>query len=287
MLLLILAALLGRYAYLQYHEPENEEYADLLSTVKFQKVVPPQFQKGNKNKKYYTKKHTAAKAIQRFAFDPNTISADSLTLLGFPAYVGKNLTNYRLKGGEIRKAEDFKKIYGAADHYDNVADLIRIKTIKRKPKVFKKDSLAVRKKYDTTKDETRVVVDINTADSIQLLSLKGIGPFYAKTVLEHREKLGGFYRADQLAEAYGTSDTIVQIIGVEWIKIDTNQIRKININTADFRELIRHPYLSKNQTSAILAYRKVHGLYPSVEEVLKIHLINTDDFERLRWYLTI
>ena len=47
----------------------------------------------------------------RFAFDPNSISADSLQLLGFSAKQAQSIIKYRVKGGKFRYREDFSRLY--------------------------------------------------------------------------------------------------------------------------------------------------------------------------------
>ncbi|MBQ6573799.1 MAG: helix-hairpin-helix domain-containing protein, partial [Bacteroidales bacterium] len=48
---------------------------------------------------------------ERFAFDPNTISADSLQRLGFSAKQAQSILKYRAKGGKFRYREDFSRLY--------------------------------------------------------------------------------------------------------------------------------------------------------------------------------
>ena len=52
---------------------------------------------------------------QLFLFDPNTISADSLVLLGFSKRIAERLINYRSKGGKFYYKNDVMKIYGIPD----------------------------------------------------------------------------------------------------------------------------------------------------------------------------
>ena len=47
----------------------------------------------------------------RFCFNPNTISKDSLVLLGFTPKQAQSIINYREKGGKFRRREDFAKLY--------------------------------------------------------------------------------------------------------------------------------------------------------------------------------
>ena len=305
MLLVILVALLFRHLWLsQYQIVADDTNEELLANVEFVNA-PPAYTKA---KSSYPKQSTTVRpksksvaermaAAPKFTFDPNTISADSLTMLGVPAYIGSRLEKYRAKGGQFRKPADLARLYGIEEYYPHLEPWIHIPE-----KISNQTANIERVLSETATDSTglgsiqpraheepdyRRVVDLNTADSSSLLFLTGIGPFYAKTILEYREKLGGYIHVGQLAEAYGTPDTIVQTIGREWLTIDSSHIAKININTADFRTLIRHPYLNKPQVNAILTYRQVHGNYHSVEDIQKIHLISDEDYARLRHYLSV
>ena len=53
----------------------------------------------------------AGSAPQRFRFNPNTITLDSLQLLGFSQRQAQTILNYRSKGGTFRRREDFARMY--------------------------------------------------------------------------------------------------------------------------------------------------------------------------------
>ena len=303
MLLVILVALSFRYIWVQKYTPTPTTSKDLLAQVQFVDAPSkaPQYntkkdskQKGSPSRR--PSKEEVFAAAPKFYFDPNIITADSLTMLGLPAYLSQRIVKYRSKGGHFRKASDLSKLYGIEDYYEGLAPWIQIAPTSQTftttaatndtTAIVADTSAAPVKKYQYEEPDYRKVVDLNHADSSTLLFLTGVGPFYARTILEYREKLGGYYQAEQLTEAFATPDTIVETIGREWITMDTTAIRKIDINTADFRTLIRHPYINKPQVNAILTYRHVHGNYLSVQDIKKIHLISDQDYDRLRHYLT-
>jgi len=60
---------------------------------------------------HHQKRATSPKPQALFSFNPNTISKDSLVLLGFSPKQAQSILNYRSKGGTFRKVEDFKKLY--------------------------------------------------------------------------------------------------------------------------------------------------------------------------------
>jgi DNA uptake protein ComE-like DNA-binding protein len=117
-------------------------------------------------------------------------------------------------------------------------------------------------------------IDINRADSVQLLPLPGIGPVFAGRIVKYRRLLGGFVSVDQLGEVYGMPpETIDRIRGK--IYIDSSAVRKIRIDSATFRELLRHPYLEYEEVKALVDYRNFKGDISSFTE-LKINDILPD-----------
>ena len=49
--------------------------------------------------------------VEKFCFNPNTITLDSLQMLGFTPRQAQSVLNYRSKGGKFRVKKDFAKLY--------------------------------------------------------------------------------------------------------------------------------------------------------------------------------
>lgn len=129
-------------------------------------------------------------------------------------------------------------------------------------------------------------VELNTADSLQLLALRGIGPAFAHRILAYRSLLGGYIRKEQLLEVYGFDNEKLDLVaGV--IRVDSGLVRKININTAGMPELKKHPYIRYNLARAILSYRRQHGPFSTVEAIRGIDLLNDEVYSKLAPYLTV
>lgn len=125
------------------------------------------------------------------------------------------------------------------------------------------------------------VVDANTADTTLLRRIPGIGRQYAAKIIAYREALGGFVHPSQLDEIEGLPHGISA-----WFRVAAGEgsVRRININRADFKTLVHHPYLSYEQTKAIVNLRRVQGRLRSWEDLRGSGLFTDADFQRLRPY---
>jgi hypothetical protein len=129
-------------------------------------------------------------------------------------------------------------------------------------------------------------IDINHADSAGLLPLPGIGPVFAGRIIKYRDLLGGFIRVDQLLEVYGMPVETLNMIR-ERITIDTSAVRKINLEKAAFRELLRHPYLEFEDVKALLNFRDFSGGIVSFGELQENSILPDSVLQRVLPYLDL
>jgi competence protein ComEA len=217
------------------------------------------------------------KKIELFNFNPNNLAATDWQRLGFSEKQTSVIKNYETKGGKFRTKEDVKKMFCITEKdYSRIEQYIIIP-------IEKPGSIVEKKKYEHPK----VLVDIGIADSIELMNLKGIGPSFARRICIYRDKLGGFVRMEQLHEVWGLSDSLYQTLVSNIYIEDTLNIRKINLNTADFKQLNNHPYIGYQLASLICNYRKQHNGYKTMDELKKIPLVNEELYGKLIPYLKI
>ncbi|MCC6182399.1 MAG: helix-hairpin-helix domain-containing protein [Bacteroidia bacterium] len=192
-----------------------------------------------------------------FTFDPNTINATDAEKLGFSKKLTSTLINYRNKGGKFKKPEDLIKLYGLKPElYQRLENYILIPA---ETKHKSKDSNEIQKKFTFEKRTlVKELVEINSADSLSLVYLKGIGPGFTKRIMKYRGMLGGFHSIEQLKEVYGMTDSLYQILTSQ-IKLNSDVITKIPINVIDFNTLRKHPYFNFQTAQAIINYRFKHG----------------------------
>lgn len=127
-------------------------------------------------------------------------------------------------------------------------------------------------------------VEANAADTTLLKQIPGIGSAYARKILAYRDQLGGFVSASQIEEVDGLPYGISS-----WFRVSTSaaaDIKKININRADFKRLVHHPYLSYEQTKYIVNLRNRVGNLRGWEDLRGSNLFTDADFSRLKPYFT-
>ncbi|MCX6292978.1 MAG: helix-hairpin-helix domain-containing protein [Sphingobacteriales bacterium] len=211
-----------------------------------------------------------------FHFNPNVITEREWMKLGVSEKTAKSIQKYISKGGQFRKPEDIKKIWGIPESLANkLIPFVQIPETKEKyeKEFYKKNERAVN------------LIDINKADSTTWESLPGIGPTLAKRIILYRDKLGGFLDMSQLLEVWGLQDSVLQksknrlVLGGE--------IKKININLASFEALKTHPYIGYKSANAIINYRNQHGNFNRLEDIQKIVQIDEKTYNRFVVYLTI
>lgn len=144
------------------------------------------------------------------------------------------------------------------------------------------DSLSINHIKNFSKEEI-TSVEINSADSVDLLKLKIPGYLISKIIL-YRKQLGGYANRFQLLEIYHFPESIFERIH-SLLQVNTSLILPIGVNSKSEEELALHPYLSYKEAKAIVLYRKNNGDIKNQEDFEKINAIETETKERLKPYL--
>ncbi len=129
-------------------------------------------------------------------------------------------------------------------------------------------------------------IDLNSCDSASLEALPGIGPVLSARIIRYRNLLGGFASVSQLSEVYGLPEETFNMISGR-LTADSSAIKKININTADYKQLIRLPYFDRYEVAAILKYRELKGRVKDLNELIENGLITKEKLAKVRAYLKV
>jgi DNA uptake protein ComE-like DNA-binding protein len=98
--------------------------------------------------------------------------------------------------------------------------------------------------------------NLNQATEQDLIAINGIGETFAKRIIAYKEKLGGFYSPNQIYEVYGLDSLVVTEIK-KHLTGDLNITSTLNINTDEFKILLKHPYLEYDEVKAIFKNRPI------------------------------
>lgn len=129
-----------------------------------------------------------------------------------------------------------------------------------------------------------VPVEINTADSAALRSVAGIGEKTVVSIIGYRDRLGGFLRAEQLAEVPGVTERNYEKI-LKQIYCDSCKIRKIDINFASPKVLGKHPYIAPQALRKLLKARQLKGGWSTAGELVEQNILTREEAARLAPYL--
>ena len=148
------------------------------------------------------------------------------------------------------------------------------KTVYVRTKVVYRDTTYRRGKalseeeYDSVKAHYQVKIKpgehvvLNTADTTDLKTVPGIGPYYARKIIEYGKRLGGYVSVDQLDEIEG-----FPLDAKDYLTIEGATPHLLNVNTLSLNELRRHPYINFYMAKAITDYRRLHGPLRSLNDL--------------------
>lgn len=123
-------------------------------------------------------------------------------------------------------------------------------------------------------------VVLNTADTTQLKTVPGVGPYFARKIVQYGQRLGGYVSVDQLDEIEN-----FPLDAKEYFTIEKPLPVKLDINHLSLNELKRHPYINFYQARAITEYRRLHGPIRSLEELRLSKDFPPEAIERLLPYV--
>lgn len=127
-----------------------------------------------------------------------------------------------------------------------------------------------------------MIIDINTADTSELMLIRGIGPVFSRRIIKYRDILGGYHDVSQLLEVYGIDENRYLEVKA-FIFADKSQVVKLCPLTDEFGVLLRHPYLEYEQVSEIFRLRSLNKL-SKPEDLLQSDAFNEEDLMRINPY---
>ena len=212
--------------------------------------------------------------LHPFPFNPNTMTEDGWKQIGLTDRQIRSIMNYQAKGGKFYTKSDFGKLYNISEEeFAQLEPFIVLPEVSRTQHTKSSTQSGVSIGSTTANAEKKAIpmVDLNTADSALLVELPQIGGYTAMRIIAFRDKLGGFLDKEQLRDVKGVDEERFNTIE-PYIVIGEVEPSKIDVNRADFKTLVNHPYLSYEQVKRIFNQREKRGMiknWAQLEALLK------------------
>ena len=228
-------------------------------------------------------------------FNPNEVDSLSLVSMGVPSNVVANWMKYLEKGGRFRDKEGVKRIFGmTSDLFEQLDSFMIIPKVSIQEVKAGRNAIVAKSKseykHDTifshpilkSKKDHVGVLELNSADSLHLLEIPGIGPVFASRIIRYRNLLGGYYAVDQLREVYGMREENF-IAVAQYFMADPSALKTFNINFSTMKDLGRHPYIGFRTARKIFNLRDRIGKFSSADDLSQV--VASDSLKRLIPYV--
>ena len=269
---LLLLAIFVAPDLIQYFRPKPEIRMEQWSTPEKEVTEKLRSQSGFNYHKGWKKKRFSRPLSK---FDPNQYSLEEWMALGLSEKQSAIVLKFTSR--KIYSNEELKRIFVISDE---LFQLIKDST-------YYPERTKNLDKYTEYKLEQKLIkVDINRAGLDEVLQAAEITAFDAKQIIRTRDNFGGFYSLSQLSEVWQATPEKIAV-WEKYIRIDPENIRTMNINTASAKELSLHPYISWNLANSLVKLRSQNGFYKELREIKKSVLMTDELYEKLKYYLIV
>ena len=225
--------------------------------------------------------------LKFFPFNPNYITDYKGAQLGMSLVEIDKLLAFRKTGEFINSRKEFQKVTTISDSLLNsISPYFKFPdwVVERNQNIQSSTSrdtrlFAKKSKYILTS------TDINLAVKEDLKTINGIGEKLSERIIKYRSKLQGFSKLNQLYEVWGLDTEVVDKLLLIFKVVNLPNIKKINVNTVSFRELLKNPYLDYELCKKIFEYKDEVAELQDISELKNIIGFPLDLYDRIVLYL--
>lgn len=234
--------------------------------------------------------------VQRFKFNPNTITEEQWLSLGLNKNQVRVIKKYLSRGGHFNYPNEVLKIKVVpASLWNELMPYIELenKSSNNSVNALKTDSSTFDKidkeqlKAERLKELTKNLnFEFNTCARWNIKQLNLIDSVTIDKIMRHKKGLGGFINLSQLYEIEGIDTTNFSKLKSH-LTLDLMSVKTININNCSVSQLNKHPYLSYNVALALVNYRNAHGKYSQISDLKKCMAMNEQLLKKITPYLRL
>jgi DNA uptake protein ComE-like DNA-binding protein len=218
-----------------------------------------------------------------YPFNPNFITDFKGYKLGMKLEEIDRLLAFRKTNKYVNSPQEFQNITKISDSL-----LTAISPYFKFPDWIKnKKQYPVFEKIEYPKKEKIVILDINQASKEDLIKIYGIGEGISDRILKQKEALGAFVSMEQMQDIWGLSSEVITQLDTHFKIASAPTIKKININNASIKELIKFSYFKYPLAKEIVTYRSMNNGIKNIEDLTKIKDFPVDKIKIIALYLEL
>ena len=231
-----------------------------------------------------------------YSFNPNFITDFKGYQLGMSIDEIDRLHFFRKKNKYVNSVEEFQEVTKVSDSllnkispYFKFPDWV-IKRNKQKKTQRLYFEVSAKSKNENLKEYSKVNIvvstsDINKAAQQDFETINGVGEVISERIIKYRNKLQGYSYPVQLYEVWGLNKSKASDI-LNVFKIQEKPIiKKTNVNTATFKQLLKNPYIDYDLCKSILEFRDEVAELQDISELRNIKDFPLDKYDRIVLYL--
>jgi DNA uptake protein ComE-like DNA-binding protein len=231
------------------------------------------------------KKSSKKKKFKIYPFNPNYISDYKGYQLGMNVDEIDRLLAHREQKLYVNSSKEFQTITKISD------------SLLQKISPFFKFPDWVQKKNKNKNNQQRYIPnsrinvseitteDINKATLKDFTAIEGVDEYISERIIKYRSKLQGFSFKEQLFEVWGLDELMANKILSTFSIKNKPIIKKVNINTASFKEVLSNPYIDYKLCIQIFDYRDEVAELQSISEIKNIEGFPIKKYNRIVLYL--
>ncbi|WP_299061567.1 helix-hairpin-helix domain-containing protein [uncultured Polaribacter sp.] len=222
-----------------------------------------------------------------YPFNPNYITDYKAEQLGMSLLEIDKLLAFRKTNKFVNSTSEFQKVTNVSDFLLN-----KISPYFKFPDWVvnqnKKSSLLGTKQSEIQNSYTKkrsTTTDINKATAKDFQTISGIGKVFSERIIKYRSKLQGFSFKRQLLEVWGLEKQVADKVLSTFKIIEKPSIKKVNVNTVTFKQLLKNPYIDYQLCKKIFDYRDQVAELQNISELKNIKDFPLDLYDRIVLYL--
>ena len=231
------------------------------------------------------KKSSKKKKFKIYPFNPNYISDYKGYQLGMNVDEIDRLLAHREQKLYVNSSKEFQTITKISD------------SLLQKISPFFKFPDWVQKKNNNKNNQQRYIPnsrinvseitteDINKATLKDFTAIEGVDEYISERIIKYRSKLQGFSFKEQLFEVWGLDELMANKILSTFSIKNKPIIKKVNINTASFKEVLSNPYIDYELCIQIFDYKDEVAELQSISEIKNIEGFPIKKYNRIVLYL--